>query len=114
MGPVVVGADEFADRAVETSEVQQGRWCSAARSEVARERGQEFGVDGSEEPFDLPSALGPADGRVNNPEVQGECGLLEVVADRMIGWPDGGSAGQLAGWLLGWPAGMRPGSRAES
>lgn len=47
---------------------------------------REFGVDGSEEPFDLPSALGLTDGRVNNPEVQGECGLLEVASMKSEPW----------------------------
>lgn len=83
MGPVVVAADQFADRAVEAGEIEDRHWCPAVGPEVAGERGEEFGVDGAEEPFDLAAPLGPADGRVDDPDEQGDGGLLEVVADEV-------------------------------
>ena len=58
MGPVFVAADEFADRAVEAGEIEDRRWCPAVWSEVAGDRGEEFDVDGAEEPFDLPRPCG--------------------------------------------------------
>lgn len=50
---------------------------------MAGECSQELGIDGAEEPFDPPPSLGSADGRVDNPNVEGESGLLEVVANEV-------------------------------
>ena len=41
--------------------------------------GEQFGVDGAEEAFDLPAALGPPDGGVDEADVQVDGGAFEVV-----------------------------------
>src|SRR6218665_1562154 len=83
MDSVVIGADEVTDRSIERCEVEDWRWCPAAGSEMTGEGAEQFGVDGAEEPLDLASPLGSADGRVDDPDVQGYRGPLEVVADEV-------------------------------
>ncbi len=47
---------------------------------MSGERGEEFGVDRSEEAFDLASALGPLDCRVDDADSQLDGSAFEVVA----------------------------------
>src|SRR6218665_3815580 len=83
MDSVVVGANECADRTIETGKIQDRRRCPAAGSEEVGKSRQKLGVNGAEEPLDLPSSLGSADGRVDDPDVQGDRGPFNVVADEV-------------------------------
>src|SRR6218665_4210350 len=83
MHSIVIGPDEVPDRSIERCEVEAWRWCPAAGSEMTGEGAERFGVDGAEEPLDLASPLGSADGRVGDPDVPGYRGPLEGVAEEV-------------------------------
>ena len=76
----VVGGDEASDGAIQSREIERGAWFPVPWSKVSGEGGENFGVDGPEEPFDFSSALGTADGRVDDADVQLDGGAFEVVA----------------------------------
>ena len=57
MRALVIAADELADSGIQACQVQYGVWVSDARGEVAGQGGEQFGVDGAEEPLDLAAPL---------------------------------------------------------
>src|SRR5690625_6233109 len=63
---------------------------------MPRQGREYFGVDGVEEPLDLASALGPADGGVDDADLQGDRGVFEMVTGEVTSVVDVESVGHAA------------------
>src|SRR5699024_8970536 len=78
---LVVGlSDERPDRCIQLRQRQHWLRVPLARTKVARQVGQQLGVDGAEEPLDLAPALGSGHRGVDNFEMQIPSGLGQMVA----------------------------------
>jgi len=76
----VVAGQPCGERGVQGGEGQPGRGGGLPADEVAGQQREQFGGDGPEEPFDLPPALRPGDGAVDEADVQVGADLAQVVA----------------------------------
>src|SRR5690625_7892083 len=76
---LVVLAYELPDGSVQAGQLQGGHGMMMPRGEMPRQGREYFGVVGVEEPLDLASALGPAEGGVDVGDLQGACSRFEMV-----------------------------------
>src|SRR5699024_12582633 len=84
------------DGSVQAVKLEGGHGMMLPRGEMPTQGREYFGVDGVEEPLDLASALGPADGGVDDADLQGDRGVFEMVTGEVTSVVDVESVGHAA------------------